>query len=127
MDKIIGLIPVRLNSKRLKQKALLNIQGLPMIVHTLKRALMAKKLNDVFVCTDSHKIKEVVEKHNGKCLLTKENHRNGTERIAEVAKKIKAKYYVDIQGDEPLINPKHIDKLIDYHKKIINLILLSHS
>lgn len=115
--KIIGLIPVRLNSQRLKKKALLDIHGLPMIVHTMKRAQLSKKLDEVIVCTDSHFIYKEIIKYGGNCLMTSKKHKNGTERIAEVARKIKADLYVDIQGDEPLINPFHIDKLISFHLK----------
>ena len=80
---IIGLIPSRLNSKRLKQKPLIKIDGLPIIVHTFKRAMMSKKLDDVYVCTDSLKIADVVKKYGGKFILTSKSHRNGTERIYE--------------------------------------------
>ena len=62
---IIGLIPSRLNSKRLKEKPLLNIDGLPIIVHSLKRAQLSKKLDKIFVCTDHKKIVDVVKKNNG--------------------------------------------------------------
>ena len=86
---IIGLIPSRLNSKRLKNKPLLKIDGLPIVVHTFKRAKLSKKLDDVIVCADDEKIVDVVKKHGGKALLTSKNHKNGTERIFEVAKKIK--------------------------------------
>ena len=115
--KVIGLIPVRLNSTRLKDKALLNIKGMPMIIHTMKRALLSKKLDDVIVCTDNKKIKQEVLRFGGNCMMTSKNHKNGTDRIAEVAKRISADIYVDIQGDEPLINPFHIDKLISFHQK----------
>ena len=106
---IIGLIPSRLNSKRLKEKPLLKIDGLPIIVHTFKRAQLSKKLDDVIVCTDHQKIVDVVKSHGGKAVLTSKKHRNGTERIYEVAKKIKSELIIDIQGDEPLVNPEHID------------------
>ena len=86
---IIGLIPSRLNSNRLKEKPLLNIDGLPIIVHYLKRAQLAKKLDKVLICTDHKKIVDVVTKNKGKAILTSKKHRNGTERIYEVAKKIK--------------------------------------
>jgi len=115
---IIGLIPSRLNSKRLKEKPLLKIDNLPIIVHAYKRALMSKKLDDVIVCTDHIKIKKVIEKHGGKAILTSVKHKNGTERIYEVAKKFKnLELVVDIQGDQPLIDPKAIDKTIAFHKK----------
>ena len=114
---ILGLIPSRLNSSRLKEKPLLKIDGLPIIIHTLKRALLSKKLDKVIDCTDHKKIYNEVKKHGGNAIITSPKHRNGTERIAEVAKKFKAKLIVDIQGDEPLVDPTDIDKVIDFHLK----------
>ena len=115
---IIGLIPSRLNSKRLKNKPLIHIDGLPLIVHSFKRAKLSKKLDKVIVCTDDIKIKNVVESYGGEALLTSKKHKNGTERIGEVAKKFKnAKLFVDIQGDQPLIDPKSIDLTIKFHLK----------
>ena len=116
-NRVIGLIPCRLNSSRLAKKALLNIDGLPLIVHTFKRAALSRKLNRIIVCTDSIEIKKVVEKYGGEAIITKRTHKNGTDRIAEVAKKIKCEIIVDIQGDFPMLDPKNIDKLIDFHKK----------
>ena len=69
------------------------------------------------MCTDSDKIKSVVEKYGGQGVLTSKNHKNGTERIYEIAKKYKTKLIIDIQGDEPLLNPSHIDKVINFHLK----------
>jgi len=114
---ILGLIPSRLNSKRLKHKPLLIIDGLPIIVHTFKRAMLSKKLDRVIVCCDDKKIFDVVKKHGGEAMLTSKKHKNGTERIFEIAKKFKPKYVVDVQGDEPFVDPKDIDKVIDFHKK----------
>ena len=118
---IIGLIPSRLNSKRLKGKALLKIDGLPLVIHTLRRAKLSKKLNDVYVCTDSDEIAETVSKYGGKFLITRSSHSNGTERIAEAARKFNLDndkdLVIDIQGDEPLVNPNDIDKVINFHKK----------
>ena len=114
---IIGLIPSRLNSSRLKEKPLLKIDGLPIIIHTLKRAMLSKKLDKVIVCTDHKKIFKIVEKFGGQAMLTSNKHINGTERIAEVAKKFKARLIVDIQGDEPLVDPSDIDKVINFHLK----------
>ena len=115
---IIGLIPSRLNSKRLKEKPLLEIDGLPIIVHSFKRAKLAKKLDKVIVCTDHQKIIDVVKKNNGEAILTSKKHKNGTERIYEVAKKMKsASFIIDIQGDQPLISPEAIDLTIEFHKK----------
>ena len=115
---ILGLIPSRLNSKRLKHKPLLEIDGLPIIVHTFKIAMLSKKLDKVVVCADDQKIVNVVKKHGGEAILTSKKFRNGTERIAEVSKKFKnIKLVVDVQGDEPLVDPKDIDRVINFHLK----------
>ena len=115
--RVIGLIPSRLNSTRLLSKALLMIDDLPLIVHTMKRAQLAEVLDEVYVCTDSDKIAQAVEQHGGKFIMTSSEHVNGTERIAEAARDMKANYIVDIQGDEPLIDPSHIDTVVREHSK----------
>ena len=63
---------------------------------------MCKELSDIIVCTDSNIIKNLVKKHNGKSLLTKKNHKTGTDRIAEISKQISYDIAIDIQGDFPL-------------------------
>lgn len=115
--KAIGLIPSRLNSSRLPSKALLPLDGLPLVVHTFKRSELAKSLSDVYVCTDSEQIAEAVVKHGGKVIMTRSDHLNGTERIAEAANSLDtdAEFIVDIQGDEPLINPDHVDAVVREH------------
>ena len=112
---ILGLIPSRLKSKRLANKALIKIDGLPMIVHVFKRAMLSKKIDKVIVCTDSNQIKSVVEKYGGTAVMTSSKHTNGTERISEVSSKFNAKLVIDIQGDEPLFSPVEADKLISFH------------
>ena len=117
----IGLIPVRLNSSRLFRKALLEIDNLPMFVHTYRRSLLAKKLDEIFICTDSKEIIKISKKHNCKFIKTGKNQ-TGTDRISEASQKIKKKYdlYIDIQGDEPLIDPNHIDRVVSWHSKNID-------
>jgi len=109
-DKVIGLIPVRLESSRLPGKALLPIDGLPAILHTYKRALFSKYLSDVIVCTDSEEIRSTLAQHNVKVEMT-HSHINGSERIYEIAKKYNYKNVLNIQGDEVLVEPEHIDKM----------------
>mgnify|MGYP006153814861 CR=1 FL=1 len=123
---IVGLIPSRLNSKRLFQKPLIKIDGLPIIVHTMRRAMLSNFLDDLYVCTDSLKIAKIVKQYGGKYILTSTKHKNGTERIGEALKKIKKKIklIVDIQGDEPTINPNDIDKIIKYHLNNLNYDLI---
>ena len=129
MMRILGLIPSRIGSKRLQAKALLPINGYPLIVHVYKRANLSKMLNDVYVCCDDRKIYETVNRYGGKAILTSKKHKNGTERIAEGYKILKKKYdlIIDIQGDEPLINPKHINDVINFHKKNFNIDIIVSS
>ncbi|MDC0446024.1 3-deoxy-manno-octulosonate cytidylyltransferase [Candidatus Pelagibacter sp.] len=120
--KAIGLIPTRLNSSRLPQKALLLIHNMPLVVHTYKRAKLSKNLDDLFICCDDKKIFNIVKKFGAKAIMTSKHHKNGTERINEAYKKLKKNYdlVVDIQGDEPLISPFHIDQVINFHNKNLN-------
>lgn len=115
--KIVALIPSRLESKRLPGKALLDIDGYPIIVHTAKRAMLSKLIKEVYVCTDSIEIIKVCKNYDIPTIKTKKNFQNGTERIASVAHKFKNYLIVDVQGDEPLTNPKTIDKVISFHLK----------
>ncbi len=120
--KVIGLIPTRIGSTRLPSKPLLEINGIPLVIHTYKRAKLSKKFDDLIICCDDKKILKVAKKFNAKCILTSKHHNNGTERITEALLKQKKNYdlVVDIQGDEPLISPDHIDRVIDFHKKNIS-------
>ncbi|MGE3609182.1 MAG: 3-deoxy-manno-octulosonate cytidylyltransferase [Bacteriovoracaceae bacterium] len=113
MAKVIGLIPVRLESTRLPEKPLKDICGLPMIVHVYKRTIMAKSLDDVYVVTDNKKIAEMIEAHGGKCIMTGTHHETGSDRINEAAEKIDCDYVVNIQGDEALVDPKDIDTIVN--------------
>lgn len=110
--KTVGIIPSRLKSSRLPNKALLDIDGLPMIVHVFKRAQLCSCLEDIFVATDSQEIFDVVSKQGGKAVMTSKEHQTGTDRIAEVARDLDVDIVVNIQGDEPLINPKNIDEVV---------------
>ena len=117
--KIIGLIPTRLGSVRLPAKALLPMGKYPLIVHVYKRVKLAKKLDDVVICCDDNKILKVAKKYGAKAILTSKHHVNGAERVCEAYNILKKKYdfVVDIQGDEPLINPFQIDQVIKFHIK----------
>ena len=117
--KVLGLIPSRMGSKRLPAKALLPISGLPLVVHTYRRANLSKLMDKILICTDSNKIVKAAKKHKCNTIMTSPYHLNGTERIAEAFIKQTKKYdlVIDIQGDEPLISPYHIDEIIKFHKK----------
>jgi len=118
---ILGLIPARLSSTRLKKKLLLKIKGKPLIVHTMQRALKSKLLNDLKVCTDDEDIFKTIKNYGGCPIMTSKKFKNGTERIANVAKRIKSKLVIDIQGDEIFVDPSVIDEIIRFHLKNIKI------
>lgn len=109
--KTAGVIPARLGSTRLSEKVLKLINGRPMIEWVWKRAAQAKKLNELVVACDDRRIFECVEGFGGKAMMTDPNHPNGSCRVAEAASKIKADVFINIQGDEPMMNPQGIDQL----------------
>mgnify|MGYP006419820217 FL=1 len=111
-SKVVAIIPSRLESSRLPGKALLNICGLPMIVHVYKRCMLSNSLDEVYVATDNLKIKDVVESYGGRVIMTSSLHKTGTDRIAEAAETIDADIIVNVQGDEALLNPNYIDKVV---------------
>ncbi len=119
--KILALIPTRLNSRRLPAKSLLPINGLPLIIHVYRRTLLAKKIDEAIICCDDKKIFNTATKFGAKVVMTSKNHINGTDRICAAFKKLKNRnnfdLVVDVQGDEPLLSPNHIDKVIDFHLK----------
>jgi 3-deoxy-manno-octulosonate cytidylyltransferase (CMP-KDO synthetase) len=117
--KVLGLIPSRIGSQRLPAKALLPINGIPLVIHTYKRASLSKLINKIMICTDSKKITTVAKKFKAKSILTSQHHKNGTERITEAYVKEGKNYdlVLDIQGDEPLISPYHIDEIIKFHEQ----------
>ncbi|HAG50242.1 MAG: 3-deoxy-manno-octulosonate cytidylyltransferase [Deltaproteobacteria bacterium GWC2_42_51] len=110
--KVVAIIPARYASSRLKGKALLTIADKSMIQHVYERAKKASLVNNVIVATDDKKIFDAVEGFAGKAAMTSIQHRTGTDRIAEVAAKMDADIIINVQGDEPLIEPEMIDEAI---------------
>ncbi|WP_257120166.1 cytidylyltransferase domain-containing protein [Arcobacter vandammei] len=106
-------MPARYASTRLPAKPLADICGLPMIVHTMKRAMMCEDLDDVIVATDDKRIFDVVEKYGGKAMMTDENHIDGIFRMQEVSTKGEGDIYISINGDEPLLDFKDITKSLN--------------
>jgi len=125
--KIIGIIPARYKSTRLEGKPLADIDGKPMIQHVYERASKSKKLDDLLVATDDQRIIDAVNKFGGKAVLTSEKHPSGSDRVAEVAKKLDADIVVNIQGDEPFINPEMIDEVVEpFENKSLLMATLMH-
>ncbi len=109
---VIGVIPARYGSTRLPAKALAMIHGIPMIQHVYQRCLKAKLLSEVLVATDDMRIFDAVINFGGNAVMTSKAHKSGTDRIGEAVKNIKCDVVVNIQGDEPMIDPRNIDKAI---------------
>lgn len=106
--KIVGVIPARYQSSRFPGKPLADIGGKPMIWWVYQQCLKVTELDEVYVATDDVKIQECCNENNIKVIMTSSKHKTGTDRIGEVASKVKADLYVNIQGDEPLLEPETI-------------------
>jgi 3-deoxy-manno-octulosonate cytidylyltransferase (CMP-KDO synthetase) len=111
--RILGVIPARLASTRLPRKVLREIAGRPMIQHVYERARQAPSLDDLLVATDSHEVVEACRRLGIPVRLTSPDHPSGTDRVWEVAQTRPADIYVNIQGDEPLLSPSHIERLVE--------------
>ena len=108
----IAVIPARYTSSRLPGKALADIAGRPMIEHVYRRAASARSITSVIVATDDERIQRAVEAFGGVARMTSPSHQSGTDRIAEIASGLSAALIVNVQGDEPLIEPAVIDEAV---------------
>jgi 3-deoxy-manno-octulosonate cytidylyltransferase (CMP-KDO synthetase) len=108
----IAVIPARYHSTRLPGKALAEIDGRPMIEHVYRRAAAARSISSVIVATDDERIVRAVQAFGGEVRVTAASHPSGTDRIAEVAESLASDLVVNIQGDEPLIEPAMIDEAV---------------
>src|SRR5579864_5408066 len=110
---VVAVIPARYASTRLPGKPLVSLGGKPMIERVWSQVRQASLVSDVLVATDDERIRAAVEAFGGKAVMTRSDHRSGMERIAEVAATHKdADIFVNVQGDEPLIEPAAIDELV---------------
>lgn len=116
--KVLGIIPARYSSLRFPGKPLVDIAGKSMIQRVYEQAIKCKDLNKVLVATDDDKIFNHVKLFNGNVIITSSNHQSGTDRCAEAVEKIGEDYdiIINIQGDEPTINPFQISSLIELLK-----------
>jgi len=110
--KAIAIIPARLASTRLSRKALREIAGKPLVGWVYEAVHASPLLADVIVATDSEEILTVCREHGWKAQMTSAEHRSGTERVYEVAGRETADVYINVQGDEPLTCPEHIEVLL---------------
>jgi len=109
----VAIIPARYSSTRLPGKPLLPLARIPMIMHVVERASRARLVSRVIVATDDERIAEAVEAHGGESRMTSPNLTSGTDRVAEVAAQLDSEFIVNVQGDEPLIEPSTIDAAIE--------------
>lgn len=110
--KVVGIIPARYASTRLPGKPLKDILGHPMIWWVYQRVLNAKRLDEVYVATDDDRIAKVCEKNQIPVVMTANTHRTAAHRLQEVSETINADFYVQLNGDEPLINTDAIDAVV---------------
>lgn len=126
MKKLVSIIiPARIASTRFRGKPLVKILGKEMILRVAEICKKVKNAN-VYIATDSKKIGNLVKKFGFSYVLTSSNCLTGTDRVAEASKKIKSKIYINVQGDEPTINPIDIKKVIEAKKKFPNYIICGY-
>jgi 3-deoxy-manno-octulosonate cytidylyltransferase (CMP-KDO synthetase) len=112
-SKVVIVIPARYGSTRLPGKPLVSLAGKPMIERVYERAKQAKTAGRVIVATDDERIVKAVEGFGGEARMTRTDHRTGTERIAEVAAHTEGDVFVNVQGDEPLLDPAAVDTAVN--------------
>lgn len=108
----VAVIPARYASTRLPGKPLVDIAGEPMILHVVRRAQAAASISRVIVATDDERVRQAVTAAGAEAMMTSPEHRTGTDRLAEVAAQLDAAIIVNVQGDEPLIEPATIDAAV---------------
>jgi 3-deoxy-manno-octulosonate cytidylyltransferase (CMP-KDO synthetase) len=107
------VIPARYGATRLPGKPLLSLAGKPMIQRVFERAKQARTAHQVIVATDDQRILQAVESFGGEARMTRTDHRTGTERVAEVAAHVDGDVFVNVQGDEPLLDPAAVDTAVN--------------
>jgi 3-deoxy-manno-octulosonate cytidylyltransferase (CMP-KDO synthetase) len=110
--KAVAIIPARMAASRFPGKPLEKIMGLPMIEHVRRRIQLCDSLAEVIVATCDEDIRDVVESFGGTVIMTADSHERCTDRIAEAALKVDADIVINVQGDEPLVVPEMMEKLI---------------
>lgn len=112
MDSILCVIPARYKSSRFPGKPLAEIEGKPLIWWVYQNAIKVNEFSSVVVATDDERIKESCNRLKIEVIMTSDKHPTGTDRVAEVAKKVKADLYINVQGDEPLVKPETIKRIL---------------
>lgn len=123
MKNFVITIPCRLNSKRFPQKLIKKVNNKEIFLHTYDRCLRVCSQEKIYIITDSSVIAKICKKNNVNFIKTKKNLITGSDRISSIKNKLRAKTYINVQGDEPIINPNDIKKIINYSLKFKNVTL----
>ena len=119
MAKTIAVIPARWKSKRFPGKPIVPLLGVPMIVRVWRQVMGASHVDRCLLATDDDRIAKMARDNDMEVIMTSDKCRTGTDRVAEVAEKVDADIYVNVQGDEPLVEPADIDRVITGHKRFL--------
>ncbi len=113
LPKILGVIPSRYASSRLPGKPLVDICGQTMVEHVYRRALASEVFSRLVVATDDQRIFDAVTAFGGEAMMTRCDHPDGSSRVAEVAEGVEADYVINVQGDEPMLDPRMLKELAE--------------
>ena len=114
--RVAIIIPARYGSSRYEGKPLIKINNVPLIIRVVRKCVLALNSDSVYVATDDKRIANVVKENGYKFIMTSKKNLTGTDRVAEASTKIAADIYINVQGDEPLIKPSDIIKVINFKK-----------
>ena len=126
INKTVLIIPARFGSSRYRGKPLVKILGRELVLRVADVCAETVGRENLYIATDSIKIKKRVQKENFKSIMTSSRCLTGTDRVAEASKKLKAKIFVNVQGDEPLVHPKDIRAVINAKKKFPNHVICGY-
>jgi 3-deoxy-manno-octulosonate cytidylyltransferase (CMP-KDO synthetase) len=121
------IIPARLKSKRFPKKPLVKILNVPMVIRVARVCEKVISKKNIFIATDSKSISDLVSNYGFNFILTSSKCMTGTDRVAEASKKIKGKIFINVQGDEPLVKPSDIRKIIKYKLKYKNNVICGYN
>ncbi|MCR4337564.1 MAG: NTP transferase domain-containing protein, partial [Candidatus Omnitrophica bacterium] len=117
MSKVVCMIPARMASTRFPGKPIAKILGVPMIEHVYRRVQLAKTIDEIYIATCDEEIAQVARDFGAPVVMTANTHVRGTDRVAEAASKVEADIVINVQGDEPLVDPASLDGGIQMLKK----------
>ena len=125
--KSVIIIPARYGSSRYEGKPLIKINGVPLVIRVARKCSKSINKKNVFVATDDKRISKVVKEYGFQFIMTSKKNLTGTDRVAEASKKISANIIINVQGDEPLINPNDIKKVIQEKKTSMEKVICAYT